>query len=393
MLSDVSALIDGAKWRISQRRNLHTLCRVYPSGFRVASTNFDPLHAWGSGAHMAAMNMQTNYLPVQLMFALFETSCGVGYVLKPPEMRGPSPAWPPVRSSVQRVSLRLLSLHNLPKQREQRPHLEGARGACHSAVPQLSGNMTTLPSLPDDGIEASPCVVIDVHTLGGMACVSGIKAPSQLRSKWKSKRLAGNGLNARFDETAHVIAAEPRETLVRIGVVDDDGYTQREVAYEAASLGALRPGYRCVHLRSSLGTRIERCYLFVHVSIESDANLWLPAKELQQQLRRQHERLRQLEAELSRHRAATHVVDAPVAGSTPTVAAASVDSVAGAIEAAISVGDTGEGTEEGEAPARTATAAATMRRVRAATRMERRMRTTRSGPTADTTAPEEGLRL
>ena len=70
-----------------------------------------------------------------------------------------------------------------------------------------------------------------LHTLGGMACVSGIKAPSQLRSKWKSKRLAGNGLNARFDETAHVIAAEPRETLVRIGVVDDDGYTQREVAF------------------------------------------------------------------------------------------------------------------------------------------------------------------
>ena len=38
----------------------------------------------------------------------------------------------------------------------------------------------------------------------------------------------------------YCLAAEPRETIVRIVVLDND----TEVAYETAVLGALRPGYR-----------------------------------------------------------------------------------------------------------------------------------------------------
>ena len=52
-----------------------------------------------------------------------------------------------------------------------------------------------------------------------------------------------NGLNAAFNETAHVIVAEPRETLIRISIVD---YDNKELAYETASLGTLRNGYRPV---------------------------------------------------------------------------------------------------------------------------------------------------
>ena len=52
---------------------------------------------------------------------------------------------------------------------------------------------------------------------------------------------------------------------------EDDG---EEVAYETAVLGRLRRGYRVLLLRSSLGTRIELCYLFVHVYFGQVINLW-----------------------------------------------------------------------------------------------------------------------
>ena len=75
-----------------------------------------------------------------------------------------------------------------------------------------------------------------------------------------------NGLNADFSETFHCVAAEPHATFLRISVTDRG----QEVAYETAVLGRLRGGYRVFQLRGPLGTRIELCYLFVHISFESD---------------------------------------------------------------------------------------------------------------------------
>ena len=105
----------------------------------------------------------------------------------------------------------------------------------------------------------------------------------------------------------HCLAAEPRETLLRVGVWDHGTL----VAYETLVLGALRAGYRCfnpnpkpspdpkpnlssspspnsnpspnpspspgpdprcIQLRSRLGTRIELCHLFVHVALGEEVN-------------------------------------------------------------------------------------------------------------------------
>lgn len=55
----------------------------------------------------------------------------------------------------------------------------------------------------------------------------------------------------------------------------------KEVAYETAVLGTLRPGYRCFRLRSSrFGTRIEMCTMFVHISIGSEPHMWAKTDDL-----------------------------------------------------------------------------------------------------------------
>ena len=57
-----------------QRRTALRLCRVYPRATRVASSNFDPLPMWRTGAQLVCLNMQTNDLPTQVMESSAHTS-------------------------------------------------------------------------------------------------------------------------------------------------------------------------------------------------------------------------------------------------------------------------------------------------------------------------------
>ena len=84
------------------------LARLYPRATRVASENYDPLPAWRLGVQMAALNYQTNDLPMQLNRAFFARAGGTGYVPKPIGLRtsalhcpaaGATAATPPIAVS------------------------------------------------------------------------------------------------------------------------------------------------------------------------------------------------------------------------------------------------------------------------------------------------------
>lgn len=49
---------DGVRHDFVSHNRAH-LTRVYPKGFRVASTNYCPHHVWAVGVQMAAINWQT----------------------------------------------------------------------------------------------------------------------------------------------------------------------------------------------------------------------------------------------------------------------------------------------------------------------------------------------
>ncbi|SBS82828.1 phosphoinositide-specific phospholipase C, putative [Plasmodium ovale] len=71
------------------RYNQKTLTRVYPSGTRLASTNFNPLIFWSAGIQFVALNYQYNGLSMLLNKGRFLENGGKhsGYILKPELLR------------------------------------------------------------------------------------------------------------------------------------------------------------------------------------------------------------------------------------------------------------------------------------------------------------------
>ena len=205
----------------------------------------------------------------------------------------PPEPWPPARAKLHRATVTLLSLHQLPAPDEERPALaRGHRRACHRCVPELSGEY----SGPSVSSVSSPSVSIELHPIGGYCCVATVLPPPPgVGRAHATQPVEKNGFNACFgEEVVHCLAAEPRETLLRVSVWDHG----TQVAYETLALGALRAGYRCIQLRSRLGTRIELCYLFVHVALGEEANTGASAVELQEQLLWQQTLVQGLQREL-----------------------------------------------------------------------------------------------
>jgi len=262
------------------------LCRVYPAGTRVTSENMDPLPCWRLGAQMVSLNYQSNDLPTQLSRALFSLGGGLGYVLKPPELRGVAgEEWPPFRHNLRRYTLRVLSLNCLPTRREHRPAFGSA--AHHAFERGLSGH----PSPPDPtGAIHHPLIAVELHAVGGFCAVSKtLPLPARPVQRLTVPASGSRG------RTLHCLAAEPKQTLLRVSV--HDGETL--VAYEALVLGVLRPGYRCIQLRSRCGTPIHLCSLLVHIEAGEEPNCWAEARALRSALAEREARIHALSAELA----------------------------------------------------------------------------------------------
>lgn len=105
--------------------------RVYPSGFRVNSSNFDPIGFWRCGVQMVALNWQTYDLGVQLNDAMFAAGHDdSGYVLKPKALRGSRTTFdPPADAATVRVKkvrkevsfdIQIVSAQQLPRPKDYR---------------------------------------------------------------------------------------------------------------------------------------------------------------------------------------------------------------------------------------------------------------------------------
>jgi len=183
--------------------------------------------------------------------------------------------WPPPREKIHTTTLHILSLHNCPKRSEQRPSYEGSRRACHTHVPELSGWIVPPNSLD----QSSPSLTVGLHPIGGFCALSEtLPLPQRAEIEISTRAISGSGMNVPFNnQRVHCAAAEPHSTFLSVRVTDG----LQELAYETAVLGRLRGGYRVLHLRSSaFGTRIELCYLFVHISFSSEPNTWPTTRQL-----------------------------------------------------------------------------------------------------------------
>jgi hypothetical protein len=233
----LQAYIENTKRRMS---------RVYPSGARINSSNFNPQPHWSAGAQMVALNWQTS-TSYELRFnkGRFLDNGGCGYVLKPSYLRAGSDEAPPYivlagssgaavapQRALTSVTIEILSAFGLPK-----------------------------PDRSDRGEIVDPFVRV---ALEGPGCISG-EGPREttvIDDNGYHPTWRGSGTN-KF--TFHTCAPEMC-TLV-LQVIDKDyGKADDELSDSFIHLGLLRAGVRCFPLWTPTSQPLESAFVLAEVS-------------------------------------------------------------------------------------------------------------------------------
>uniref|UniRef100_A0A672NT18 Phosphoinositide phospholipase C n=1 Tax=Sinocyclocheilus grahami TaxID=75366 RepID=A0A672NT18_SINGR len=215
------------------RHNSRQLSRVYPSGQRLQSSNYDPKDMWNGGCQMVALNFQTPGEQMDLNQGRFLPNGRCGYVLKPdflchpksnfdPENTGGGPGHTPTQ-----LTIRVISAQQLPKINTDNPN-----------------------SIVD------PQVWVEIH---------GVSID---KARAKTQRIDNNGFNPRWDCTVSFQLQVPELALVRFMVEDHDYKSKNDfIGQFTLPFTSLRTGYRHVHLLKADGSSLSPATLFIHVKV------------------------------------------------------------------------------------------------------------------------------
>uniref|UniRef100_A0A3B4EN13 Phosphoinositide phospholipase C n=1 Tax=Pygocentrus nattereri TaxID=42514 RepID=A0A3B4EN13_PYGNA len=210
------------------RFNQRQLSRVYPSSYRVDSSNFNPQPFWNAGCHLVALNYQSEGRVLQLNRAKFYTNGNCGYVLKPkcmcegpfnPMLEDPMPGQ--IRKQ---LVLKIISGQQLPKPKDS--------------------------MLGDRGEIIDPFVEVEIIGLPIDCC------------KEQTRVVDDNGFNPMWEETLVFTVHMPEIALVRFLVWDHDPIGQDFIGQRTLAFNSMIPGYRHVYLEG-----MEEASIFVHVAV------------------------------------------------------------------------------------------------------------------------------
>ncbi|KAK9965414.1 hypothetical protein ABG768_004507 [Culter alburnus] len=230
--SDALKLIKESGKLFVRHNTLH-LSRIYPSGQRVQSSNYNPQDMWNAGCQMVALNFQTQCEEMDLNRGRFLPNGRCGYVLKPsfmcqpdsefnPENTGGGPGHNPTL-----LTIKVISAQQLPKPDKEK-----------------------LNSIVDP--------LVWVQTYG---------VPIDNNTK-KTHRIDNNGFNPRWDCTFKFQLHVPELVLVRFMVEDHDYATRNDFLGQfTLPFTSMRTGYRHVHLLKGDGSYMSPSSLFIHVKI------------------------------------------------------------------------------------------------------------------------------
>ncbi|XP_036316840.1 1-phosphatidylinositol 4,5-bisphosphate phosphodiesterase eta-2 isoform X2 [Pipistrellus kuhlii] len=210
------------------RFNQRQLSRIYPSSYRVDSSNYNPQPFWNAGCHMVALNYQSEGRMLQLNRAKFSANGNCGYVLKPQRMCqgtfNPNSEDPLPGQLKKQLVLRVISGQQLPKPRDS--------------------------MLGDRGEIIDPFVEVEVIGLP-VDC-----------SKEQTRVVDDNGFNPVWEETMVFVVHMPDLALVRFLVWDHDPIGRDFIGQRTLAFSSMMPGYRHVYLEG-----MEEASIFVHVAI------------------------------------------------------------------------------------------------------------------------------
>ncbi|XP_041420854.1 1-phosphatidylinositol 4,5-bisphosphate phosphodiesterase eta-1 isoform X1 [Xenopus laevis] len=217
--------------------NQKQLTRIYPSAYRIDSSNFNPVTYWNAGIQLVALNYQTEGRMMELNRAKFKVNGGCGYVLKPQQMckgafnqfsADPLPASPK-----KQLILKIISGQQLPKPPDS--------------------------MLGDRGEIIDPFVEVEIIGLPVDCC------------KEQTRVVDDNGFNPVWEETLTFTVHLPEIALVRFLVWDHDPIGRDFVGQRTVAFNSLMPGYRHVYLDG-----LTEASIFVHVTINEIYGKWSP---------------------------------------------------------------------------------------------------------------------
>jgi phosphatidylinositol phospholipase C, delta len=266
--------------RAITRHNMRYLMRVYPNGWRVASTNFDPLKYWRRGVQMVALNWQTYDLGMQMNDAMFASGTDQsGYVLKPSELReikmipnvpGDDHLLKRERKNVN-FSIDVISAQQLMRPKGLAP--------TRSVDPYIEVEVYHA----DDKTKENKGVVgeggLDASAKDGS---SGLGAPHRRRTHIVQE----NGFNPVFDKKFNfaLTTKYPDLVFVRFTVrcsTDGHNYSDRgaPLATYTAKLSSLKQGYRTLPLHDNNGDQFLFSTLFCRIKIEPATSIYVNGPE------------------------------------------------------------------------------------------------------------------
>ncbi|KAJ6145788.1 hypothetical protein N7470_009683 [Penicillium chermesinum] len=235
-----------------EAHNRKYLTRVYPSGFRLRSSNFDPIKFWRRGVQMAALNWQTYDTGMQMNQAMFAAGTDrTGYVLKPESLRLPPPSDGQklkMQRRLVRFTVDVISAQQLPRPRSIGPD--------DNINPYVDIEMFSADdrgqslAFGEGGMDAS--------TRGGM---SGIGYPHRRRTKIEQSNGYSPVFNDRFKlslETKYPDLVFVRWTIYNSVDGRNAGNNSVQLATFTAKLSSLSQGYRYLPLYDGSGDQ----YLF-----------------------------------------------------------------------------------------------------------------------------------
>ncbi|PBP16065.1 phosphoinositide-specific phospholipase C [Diplocarpon rosae] len=268
--------------RIITRHNMRYMLRVYPNGWRVASTNFDPLKYWRRSVQMVALNWQTYDLGMQINDAMFAGGKDQsGYVLKPSELR------------------EIKMLPNVPEEAGA-GHAKRERKNVSFSIDVISAQQLMRPKGLASNRSVDPYVEVEVYHAddktkdnkgvvgeGGLDASakdgsSGLGAPHRRRTKIVQE----NGFNPMFQEKFHfaLTTKYPELVFVRWTVrCSSDGSTYSDkghsLATYTAKLSSLKQGYRTLPLYDINGDQFLFSTLFCRIKIDTPTSIYVDSPE------------------------------------------------------------------------------------------------------------------
>ncbi|KAI5769938.1 PLCD4 [Gulo gulo luscus] len=213
------------------QHNAWQLSRVYPSGLRTDSSNYNPQELWNAGCQMVAMNVQTAGLEMDICDGFFRQNGGCGYVLKPDFLRDAQSSFHPERPispfKAQTLLIQVISGQQLPKEDTSKER-----------------------SIVD------PLVRVEIF---------GIRPD---KSRQETSYVENNGFNPYWGQTLSFQVLVPQLALLRFVVEDYNRKSRNDfIGQYTVPWSCMQQGYRHVHLLSKDGISLHPASIFVHISI------------------------------------------------------------------------------------------------------------------------------